>query len=182
MIMDETSPMRCYSFEDLVECECNDEALRYDVETSSCISSCESGKRWESVISNLYDMIISDVGRCVDCLAGTYSVASLDEWVETCSNCSAGEYVTTNGSSTCFSCPRGRFSTRNASIECEICTWCFDGIAYITHSCFEILHSCALRFEHRYVRSLHWRPRRGQCCVSTMSVRYVLIVQFHSRM
>ena len=78
--------------------------------------------RWESENSDTHDSIKSDVGQCVPCLAGTYSIGSVDGWVETCSNCSAGEYVTTNGSSTCFSCPRGRFSTRNASTECEICT------------------------------------------------------------
>ena len=74
------------------------------------------------MISDAYDNINSDVGRCVPCLAGTYSVGSSDGWVETCSDCSAGKYAATNGSSTCLSCPRGRFSTQNASKECNICT------------------------------------------------------------
>ena len=75
LIMDETSPMICFSPEDsssLVICECNDDFQRYDIETSSCISSCESGERWEFVLSDLYEIIESDVGRCVPCLAGTY--------------------------------------------------------------------------------------------------------------
>ena len=127
LVMESASPLRCApsssSSSDIsIVCECSDETQRYDIRTTSCISSCKDGERWEYVLSDFYNNINSDVGRCVPCMAGTYSVSSVGTWVETCSECSAGEYVSTNRASTCVSCPRGRFSTQNAATECEICT------------------------------------------------------------
>ena len=83
ILMEDQSPIRCRasnSSSNVIVCECSDETQRYDIETSSCISSCTPGERWESVISDLYDSINSDVGRCVPCLAGTVSVPSMDGW------------------------------------------------------------------------------------------------------
>ncbi len=75
ILMEDQSPIRCRvlnSSSDIIVCECSDETQRYDIVTSSCISSCPPGERWESVISDPYDSINSDAGRCVPCLAGTW--------------------------------------------------------------------------------------------------------------
>ena len=50
LLMESASPLRCAvssSNINNVVCECSDETQRYDVMTSSCISSCLSGERWE---------------------------------------------------------------------------------------------------------------------------------------
>lgn len=78
--------------------------------------------RWESENSDTYDSIKSDVGQCVPCLAGTYSIGSVDGWVETCSNCSVGEYVATNGSSACLECIAGEYTLSEGKSKCDVCT------------------------------------------------------------
>ena len=99
-----------------------DETQRYDIMTSSCISSCMSGERWESVILGVYDSINSDVGRCVSCGAGRYSVGSVDGWVDTCLSCSVGKYVATNGSSTCLECDVGTYTSLEGQSACDLCS------------------------------------------------------------
>jgi len=94
LLMESASPLRCATLSnissDVVFCECSDENQRYDIQTSSCISSCMPGMRWESVISDFYENMISDVGRCAPCSSGTYSAGSVDGWIDRCLNCSAG--------------------------------------------------------------------------------------------
>ena len=49
ILMEEQSPIRCRvlnSSSDIIVCECSDETQRYDIMTSSCISSCLTGERW----------------------------------------------------------------------------------------------------------------------------------------
>ena len=125
ILMEDQSPIRCRvlnSSSDIIVCECSDETQRYDTLTSSCISSCTPGERWESVISDPYDSINSDAGRCVPCLAGTYSLGSVDGWVETCSDCGAGEYVAKNGSSACLECIAGEYTSSEGKSKCDVCT------------------------------------------------------------
>ena len=126
ILMEDQSPIRCRvlnSSSDVIVCECSDDGTqRYDIVTSSCISSCLPGERWESVISDAYGNINSDVGQCVPCLAGTYSIGSVDGWVETCSDCGAGEYIGTNGSSTCLECSAGKYTSSVGKLECDVCT------------------------------------------------------------
>ena len=62
LIMDEISPITCSSgSSNEVMCKCSEDTERYNIITSSCISSCVPGMGWESVISDLYDNINSDV-------------------------------------------------------------------------------------------------------------------------
>ncbi len=124
LIMDEISPITCASANsssDEVTCECSVETERYNVESYECVSSCMPGMRWEYVISDAYDKINSDVGRCVPCLAGTYSVGSVDGWTGRCLNCSAGTFIATNGSSACIECSLGLFTSVNGSTVCTKC-------------------------------------------------------------
>ena len=51
--------------------------------TSSCVSTCGSGSKWRHADPVAYDTIESQVGECVSCSAGTYSVAE-NEWIELC--------------------------------------------------------------------------------------------------
>ena len=124
LIMDEVSPITCSSStsSDEVTCRCSDETQRYDVMTSSCISSCMSGEKWESVISHVYDSINSDIGRCVPCSSGTFSIGSIDGWMDTCLNCSAGKYVATNGSSACLQCDVGTYTATQGKSACDLCS------------------------------------------------------------
>ena len=125
LLMESASPLRCATLSnissDVVFCECSDENQRYDIQTSSCISSCNSGERWEYVDSNEYDTITSKVGRCVECSVGTFSVGSVNSWIDTCSNCTAGAYTSTDGKSECSQCDSGTYSSSDGMSECDKC-------------------------------------------------------------
>ena len=51
-----------------VFCECNDDLQRYNLDTFTCVDSCDAGKEWEN--SYIYESILTDQGRCVDCPLG----------------------------------------------------------------------------------------------------------------
>ena len=126
LLMESSSPVRCAvssnSSNINVFCECSDVTQRYDIITSSCISSCASGERWAYVKSDAYGNIKSIVGRCMPCLAGTYSVSSTnDEWVDTCLNCTTGTYISSNGSSACRLGDTGKFAEIGGLSECDAC-------------------------------------------------------------
>jgi hypothetical protein len=125
LLMENASPLRCATLSnvssDVVFCECSDENQRYDVRTSSCISSCNSGERWEYVDSSKYDTISSEVGRCVACSVGMFSVGSVNSWIDTCLNCTAGWFVSSNRSSECRQCDPGTYTSSDGQSQCQIC-------------------------------------------------------------
>jgi len=83
--------------------------------------SCNSGERWEYVDSNEYDTITSKVGRCVECSVGTFSVGSVNSWIDTCSNCTAGAYTSTDGKSECSQCDGGTYTSLDGQSQCQTC-------------------------------------------------------------
>jgi len=88
LMMDSTSSIYC-SYNGHVECACSLELERYDVKSSKCVSSCDSGMMWSSSeIQNRYEMIVSQQGTCVECPAGRTSPSR--SWI--CQNLPSGQY------------------------------------------------------------------------------------------
>jgi hypothetical protein len=94
---------------DSYHCECT--ADWSTIANSDCLD-CHIGKYFASRVSR--------VGRCVDCMPGTYSDVP---GVARCSNCDAGRHVSTAGSDSsddCTNCPAGQFSRAGAD-QCIPC-------------------------------------------------------------
>ncbi len=117
LLMSPASPIRCVPqnfTSHVIKCGCTIEGTRYDISSSSCVYTCGSGMRWNDTDSDEYDSIVSRVGECVACSAGTFSVAD-NNWIDDCSSCPAGTYTDKEGASSCSGCPRGSYSVTNGS-------------------------------------------------------------------
>ena len=69
----------------------------------------------------MIESYLSTPGHCEKCQAGTFSVTSVDVWVETCDPCPAGTFAPTEGSAQCFQCEVNQFAGNEGLSQCTSC-------------------------------------------------------------
>jgi len=122
LLIEERSTVMCkYNSTGSALCGCGVSTQKFDLDKSTCISWCESGKVWiPSTDPVECDSYLSVPGRCESCERGTHSSASLD-WLQTCKPCAMGSYSGELGSSECLECEENTHAQELGASECLSC-------------------------------------------------------------